>query len=77
MRKYFQNWDAARFFRLALALGLGVYGIVEKDYFMLPLVLWLLAMVIFNFSCCGSGGCASTGKNDKQVYKDIIKPYKK
>jgi hypothetical protein len=77
MKKFFQNWNATRIFRLVIALGIGIYGIVAKDYLILPLAGWFLIMVVFNMSCCGAGGCSSGENNTKQVYKGIIKPYKK
>lgn len=77
MKKFLQNWDASRIFRFIIALGIGIYGIVAKDYFILPVAGWFLLMSLFNISCCGSGGCASTKQEDKQVHKGIIKPYKK
>lgn len=76
MNTVFKNWDATRIFRLVLALGALIYGIVAKDYLFLPLGIWFMLMAVLNFSCCGSGSCASSG-GSKQVYKGIIKPYKK
>lgn len=76
MQNILKNWDAARIFRFILALGAAIYGLMAKDYLILPLAGWFLLMSIFNFSCCGSGACSASNK-DKQVYKDIIKPYKK
>lgn len=75
MNNALKNWDVIRIIRLVAGVGIGVYAISSKDYIFLLLAGMFLLQAILNISCCGSAGCA-TSNQQKQVYKDVIKPYK-
>lgn len=75
MNSVFKNWYITRIIRLVAGIGIGIYAITSKDYIFLLLAGIFLFQAILNISCCGAAGC-STENQQKQVYKDIIKPYK-
>ena len=78
MNSLLKNWDVARIIRLVAGIGIAVYAITSKDYMFLWLAGLFLFQAVLNISCCGAGGCATNDKtNQKQVYKDQIKEYKK
>lgn len=77
MNNLFKNWDSGRIIRLILSIGLSIYAIVSKDYGFFFLAGLFLLQAVFNLSCCGSGGCASSGTNNHdQVYKGEIEEYR-
>lgn len=76
MNNFLTNWRLARIIRLTAGLGIGIYALVSKDYLFLILAGIFLLQASLNTSCCGGGRCASSDKTDqKQLYKEIIKPY--
>lgn len=75
MNRIFCDWSLSRLIRLAFGSGLIVAGILLKEQLMSLLGVFFLFQGMLNLSCCGGGGCSLSG-NEKQVYKDIIKPYK-
>ena len=77
MNNILKKWDIMRVIRLITGVGFGIYAITSKEYLFLWLSGLLLLQSILNISCCGKGGCSSSKtKQTKEVYKDIIKPYK-
>jgi hypothetical protein len=77
MNKIFKNWHFTRIVRLVAGIGSLIYGIFAHDQIFLVLAALLVAQAVFNLSCCGNHGCNTTQCTDnKQVYKDIIKPLK-
>lgn len=76
MNALLKNWDFGRIFKLIAGIAAGVYAITSGEYVFLLLAALFLFQAIFNLSCCGAGGCSSGTNAPKQVYKDIIKPYK-
>ncbi len=78
MKELLKNWDFGRIFRLMVGLAAIIYALTSKEYVFLLLAALFLFQAIFNISCCcADGGCSTTGQDyPKQVYKDIIKPYK-
>lgn len=78
MNSLLKGWDVARIIRLVAGIGIAVYAITSKDYMFLLLAGLFLFQAVLNISCCGAGGCTTNDKtNQKQVYKDQIKEYKK
>lgn len=75
MSNMFSNWDVTRVIRLVAGAAIGIYAIISTDYVFLLLAGMFLMQAVLNISCCGASGC-STNNNQKQVYKDVIKPYK-
>lgn len=78
MKALLKNWDFGRIFRLVVGIIAGIYAFTSGEYIFLLLTALFLFQAIFNISCCcAGGGCSTTEQNGpKQVYKDIIKPYK-
>ena len=78
MNNLFKHWHFTRIIRLLAGIGSLIYGIVSHDQIFLILAALFLVQSIFNLSCCGAQGCTTTQSTDnKQVYKDNIKPLKK
>lgn len=75
MNNVLKKWDIIRIIRLIGGVSIAVYAVISKDYIFLLLAGLFLIQAILNISCCGSSGC-STNNEKKQVYKEIIKPYK-
>jgi uncharacterized membrane protein len=73
--RIFREWSISRMMRLGFGIGLIVVGIIWKGQLMTFLGVIFLLQGILNLSCCGAGGCSLSG-NEKQFYKDAIKPYK-
>ncbi|MCH3970055.1 MAG: hypothetical protein LKH27_04300 [Prevotella sp.] len=69
------NWSISRIIRLLSGLALIILGSVMKESIINFLGVLLFLQGLLNLSCCGTGGC-SMGNRQKQVYKDVIKPYK-
>jgi hypothetical protein len=77
MNNLFKNWDSGRIIRLILSIALSIYAIVSKDYGFFFLAGLFLLQAVFNLSCCGAGGCASSGTDSQdQVFKGEIEEYK-
>lgn len=77
MNNLLKNWDSGRIIRLILSIGLSIYAITSKDYGFFFLAGLFLLQAVFNLSCCGSGGCASSGTDHQgQVYKGEIEEYR-
>jgi ABC-type phosphate transport system permease subunit len=73
----FKNWHFTRIIRLIAGIGSLIYGVIGHDQIFLILAALFLVQSFFNLSCCGNNGCTTTQSTDnKQVYKDIIKPLK-
>lgn len=76
MKRIRQTWNLARILRLVIGLAAAAQGVFQKD---VPLILagsFLLFMSVFNYGCCGSGGCATnfTGKSQKN-FKELNVEY--
>ena len=75
MESLLKNWDSVRIIRMALGIAISAYAFWSKEYILaLPGAL-LMLQAILNLSCCARGNC-HTGKENKQLYKDVIKEYK-
>lgn len=75
MKRLFRNWDVLRVIRLLTGAVFAGYGIYASDSLMIILGGLLMLMAVVNWSCCATGGCASSTGN-KALYKDFVKPYR-
>ena len=75
MNRILVDWNISRIIRMVFGIGLCVMGITSKENVITLFGALLMFQGIFNLSCCGAGGC-SLSNDKRQVYKDIIKPYK-
>jgi hypothetical protein len=50
-------WNFMRFIRLALALTIIVQAITSSEILFAVLGGFLLFQAVFNYGCCGAGGC--------------------
>ncbi len=75
MNRIFHNWNISRITRIVFGIGLMILSFTSKENIIIIFGSLLLIQGILNLSCCGAGGC-SLSNNKKQLYKDIIKPYK-
>ena len=75
MKRLFRNWDVLRVIRLLTGAVFAGYGIYASDSLMIILGGLLMLMAVVNWSCCVTGGCASSTGN-KAWYKDFVKPYR-
>ena len=76
MNRITQSWSIARILRLVIGLAAAAQGVYSGD---IPMVLagsFLFTMSVFNYGCCGSGGCATnfTGKSQTEL-KDLNVEY--
>lgn len=69
------NWNIQRIVRLVFGVMLLIFGLTSKENIITLFGALLAFQGILNLSCCGAGGCALSN-DKKQVYKDMIKPYK-
>ena len=69
------NWNIPRIMRLVFGIMLCIYGFTSKENIVTLFGALLIFQGTLNLSCCGAGGC-SLSNDKRQVYKDIIKPYK-
>ena len=65
----FKNWDAARIIRVILALSLGIWALVDLEYWLLTCWArgWRQAF-LGTSCCCGGGSCElpdNSTKNSK------------
>jgi hypothetical protein len=65
------NWNIIRFLRLGIGLAIIVQAIVAADILFGLAGLLFTGMAVFNASCCGSGGCATTPPVNKTGSKDV------
>lgn len=75
MNRIFHNWNISRITRIVFGIGLIILGISSAERIIILFGSLLSLQGLLNLSCCGTGGC-SRSDNGKQLYKDIIKPYK-
>ena len=66
----FKKWDAARIIRAILALSLGVWALVDGEYWLLAFsALFLIQAFLGTSCCCGGGSCElpdNSTKNSKE-----------
>ena len=60
MKRLFRNWDVLRVIRLLTGAVFAGYGIYASDSLMIILGGLLMLMAVVNWSCCVTGGCASS-----------------
>ena len=65
------NWNFMRFIRLVLGIAIIVQSVIAKDWTMGIIGVLFTSMPVFNVGCCGSNGCATPVKNNKEQTKDI------
>ncbi len=73
MNTLFQNWTFMRGLRLLLGVIVLIQSIVTKDIVMGGMSAFLIATAVFNFGCCGSGGCGvnSDKSKNKNTLEDV------
>ena len=73
LKEYFKVWDFARWFKLALAVAMGLAYIFGSGSIFLFGSLFFSVQALFNIGCgCATGNCStSVRKDDKQVNYDI------
>jgi hypothetical protein len=69
MKTLLQNWTFMRGLRLLLGVVVLVQSIVTKDLLFGAMSLFLISMAVFNFGCCGSGGCGVNFNKSKSRTK--------
>jgi hypothetical protein len=52
------NWNLVRFLRLVIGLAAAIQGILQREVVVTIAGLFLFSTAIFNYGCCGSGGCS-------------------
>lgn len=60
-----------RIFQGAIGLSAVIAGSIERDGFLILCGSWILVMVIWNRSCCGTSYCVPTRKNNVEQEKEI------
>ena len=75
INRIFCGWNMPRIIRLVLGIALCIFGTTSKENITTLFGALLIFQGILNLSCCGTGGC-SLSTDKRQVYKDLIKPYK-
>ena len=65
MNTLFQNWTFMRGLRLLLGVIVLIQSIVAKDMLMGGMSIFLIAMAVFNFGCCGANGCGVNFNKNK------------
>ncbi len=68
--QFFKGWSFERYFRLVLAILVGVYAVSSKEYVLFIVTGWLGVLALLNVSCCGTAGCSSPPKASKTVKKN-------
>lgn len=73
MNTLFQNWNFMRGLRLLLGVIVLIQSILTKDILMGGMSVFLIATSVFNFGCCGSGGCGvnSIKSKNKNTIEDV------
>jgi len=69
MNALLQNWTFMRGLRLLLGVVVLVQSIIAKDLLLGAMSLFLISMTVFNFGCCGSGGCGISSNKNESVKK--------
>lgn len=73
---FFKSWSFERYFRLGLAILVGIYAINTKEYSVLIVTAWLGVLALFNISCCGTRGCGTTlNEPTDSTNNDIVVKY--
>jgi hypothetical protein len=67
MNALLQNWTFMRRLRLLLGLVVLVQSIIAIDILLGAMSLFLISMAVFNFGCCGSGGCSISFNKSKSI----------
>jgi uncharacterized membrane protein HdeD (DUF308 family) len=76
VKKLLKPWNTARTVRFVAGLGIGIFAVLNGEYFLLLLAAWLLLQGILNISCCGTACSPQDMKPDRQeLYKGEIKEY--
>ena len=62
----FKKWDAARIIRVILALSLGIWALVDGEYWLLTFsALFLIQAFLGTLCCCGGGSCELPNNSTK------------
>ncbi len=69
---FFKGWSFERYFRLGLAILMGIYAINTKEYSILIITAWLGGLALFNISCCGTRGCSTVPSETKENKENDI-----
>jgi len=65
----FKKWNAARIIRVILALSLGIWALVDAEYWLLMFSALLLMQAFVGGSCCCSGGSCELPDNSTKNSK--------
>ena len=65
----FKKWDAARIIRVILALSLGIWALVDGEYWLLTFSALFLIQAFFGTSCCCGGGSCELPDNSTKNSK--------
>lgn len=68
-----QNWTFMRGLRLLLGVVVLIQSIIATDFLLGTMSLFLIAMAVFNFGCCGSNGCGVNFNKNKsnKIIEDV------
>jgi hypothetical protein len=62
IKKFFQNWDAMRYFRLIAGIIVSITAIIQKDWVVGALGVFFLYQSAFNVGCGCKTSCAVPSK---------------
>lgn len=74
-----KGWSLMRFIRLALALIIIIQAVTSSEILFAVLGGFLLFQAIFNYGCCGAGGCdiSHNASNPKSSgMKEVVTTFK-
>lgn len=72
------NWTFLRVLRLLLGLAIIVQALIVSDLLLGTAGLLFSSMAVFNASCCGTAGCATTTKRsssksvNETTYEEVV-----
>ncbi|MBP1637634.1 MAG: hypothetical protein H6Q18_423 [Bacteroidetes bacterium] len=77
IKAYFASWDLGRWFKLILAITLGVAYIFGSGTIFLFGSLFLAVQAILNIGCgCATGNCSTAAKKDENKVSYKFEEYK-
>jgi len=77
IKKYFQQWDFARYFKLGLAVLLAFAYLFGRENFYLVGSVFFFVQALFNVGCgCSQGSCSTKPKDPTAQTTYKIEQYK-
>ena len=69
MKMILQSWNLMRIVRLVLGIAIIVQGITAKDTISVVLGVFLGGTAIAGIGCCGTNGCAISGRSTDKTQR--------